>query len=132
MKRFIVTHIVSLTIFSLYFLTRQFWVVIMITYQPFFIGGLDDVHRAKGSAFGAAAMFVGTFIGSIIGMVYECVTRRSEVEHASSNNSSRLGFTMPAYVREYGRVDVDSDNEDDNSDDDDEEEEVEMSEGESA
>jgi len=39
--------------------------------QPFFIGGIEDVEVAKGSAFGAAGTFFFTFLVSILYMIKE-------------------------------------------------------------
>jgi hypothetical protein len=47
----------------------QSWVGIMLVKQPFFIGGIDNVEDAKGSAFGAAGMFFFTFLASILYLI---------------------------------------------------------------
>lgn len=39
--------------------------------QPFFILGIEDVERAKGNAFGAAATFLFTFLLSIFYLLKE-------------------------------------------------------------
>jgi hypothetical protein len=39
--------------------------------QPFFIGGIDDVEVAKGSAFGAAGAFFFTFLVSVFYLLRE-------------------------------------------------------------
>lgn len=41
----------------------------MLVKQPFFVGGIDNVEEAKGSAFGAAGMFFFTFLASIIYLI---------------------------------------------------------------
>ena len=41
----------------------------MLIHQPFFLGGIDDVEKAKSSAFGAAGMFFFTFLISIIYLI---------------------------------------------------------------
>jgi hypothetical protein len=43
----------------------------MLIKQPFFIGGIDDVEVAKGSAFGAAGLFFGTFLVSALYMIHD-------------------------------------------------------------
>lgn len=43
----------------------------MLTTQPFFIGGIDDVEEAQKSAFGACFMFLFVFVLSAIGMWYD-------------------------------------------------------------
>lgn len=50
-------------------LLAQSWVGILLMKQPFFIGGIDNVETAKGSAFGAAATFFFTFLVSISLMI---------------------------------------------------------------
>ena len=44
----------------------QLWVGLLLIYQPFYIGGIEDVGRAKVSAFGAMVTFIATFVISII------------------------------------------------------------------
>jgi hypothetical protein len=43
----------------------------MLTTQPFFIGGIEDVDNAQKSAYGAFFMFLFTFVVSAIGMWYD-------------------------------------------------------------
>lgn len=43
----------------------------MLTTQPFFISGIDDVAEAQKSAFGACFMFLFVFVLSGIGMWYD-------------------------------------------------------------
>ena len=64
----------------------------MLVKQPFFIGGIEDVEEAKGSAFGAAGMFLFIFVVAIIFLVRGDGTQRA---------SSALP-TPP--VSEYGQV----------------------------
>ncbi|GKY94212.1 hypothetical protein MPSEU_000387100 [Mayamaea pseudoterrestris] len=47
------------------------WVGIMLMKQPFFVGGIEDVEAAKGSAFGAAGTFFFTFLISMMYMIRE-------------------------------------------------------------
>jgi len=42
------------------------WVGLMLMYQPFFIGGIDNINESKNSAFGAAGLFFFTFIASVM------------------------------------------------------------------
>jgi hypothetical protein len=51
------------------FFNVQSWVGIMLVKQPFFIGGIESVEDAKGSAFGAAGMFFFTFLASILYLI---------------------------------------------------------------
>ena len=39
--------------------------------QPFFIGGIENVEKAKGSAFGAAGAFFFTFLVSVFFLLKE-------------------------------------------------------------
>jgi hypothetical protein len=49
----------------------QLWVGVMLTTQPFFISGIEDVDNAQKSAYGACFMFLFTFVVSAIGMWYD-------------------------------------------------------------
>ena len=56
-------------LFSLLFPFCQSWVGLMLMHQPFYIGGIDDVERAKSSAFGAAGTFFFIFCLSSFYMI---------------------------------------------------------------
>ncbi len=43
----------------------------MLTKQPFFIGGIEDVEVAASSAYGAFFMFMFVFVLSAVGMYYD-------------------------------------------------------------
>lgn len=43
----------------------------MLMEQPFFVGGIRDVEKAKGSAFGAAGLFFFIFIISIVHLIMD-------------------------------------------------------------
>ena len=63
-SRACIRHIhVSLVVFPF---STQLFVAILLTRQPFFIGGIDDVQHAKESAFGAMYAFIVTFCASLI------------------------------------------------------------------
>lgn len=49
----------------------QGWVGLMVTLQPFYIGGLEDPEDAKISAFGAMGMFLVTLVLSLVGIFYD-------------------------------------------------------------
>mmetsp|Transcript_5259 Transcript_5259/g.14202 ORF Transcript_5259/g.14202 Transcript_5259/m.14202 type:complete len:99 (-) Transcript_5259:529-825(-) len=57
-----------------------FWVGMMLTTQPFFIGGIEEVDHAKESAFGAFGTFIFTFIVSVIGIWYDSQNKAEEME----------------------------------------------------
>ena len=58
----------------------------MLMKQPFFVGGIEDVEAAKGSAFGAAGTFFFTFVVSMLYMIREA--RRVTLLSSSNNSSS--------------------------------------------
>jgi hypothetical protein len=43
----------------------------MIHAQPFFIAGIEDAEKAGASAWGAAGMFLFTFVASVVGIWYD-------------------------------------------------------------
>lgn len=59
-------------------LRQKLWVGVMIQTQPFFIAGIEDYDEAKSSAFGAMAMFVVTFVASLLGMWYDSQNKIEE------------------------------------------------------
>ena len=64
----------------------------MLVKQPFFIGGIQDVEEAKGSAFGAAGLFLFCFVVAIFFLV------RGD---GNRSHSSELETTA---VGRYGQV----------------------------
>ena len=54
----------------------------MIQTQPFFIAGIEDYDEAKSNAFGAMAMFVVTFVASLLGMWYDSQNKIEETTAA--------------------------------------------------
>lgn len=64
----------------------------MLMKQPFYIGGIEDVERAKSSAFGAAATFLFTFVVSIAYMIMDAqkLTRNGGMASASSSLAETL------------------------------------------
>lgn len=67
----------------------------MLVQQPFFIGGIEDVDRAKSSAFGAAGMFVFTFVVSIGVLIRggsnEMAQRRGEATRSHGGGPAEYG-----------------------------------------
>ena len=55
----------------------------MISTQPFFIHGLENPDEAKTNAFGAMAMFIITFVASLLGLWYD-TQNKDKVEVSSS------------------------------------------------
>lgn len=62
----------------------------MLVTQPFFISGIDNVERAKGSAFGAAATFLLCFVVSVCLMLRD-TRRQLEYDSAASVGSRGSG-----------------------------------------
>lgn len=81
----------------------------MLTHQPFFMGGIEDVKVARGSAYGALFMFVVTFILSVVFIVKDVGTTPEEGDaprrRRSGNNYEGLpqGTGGPAVLEEYSR-----------------------------
>ena len=53
----------------------------MLTYQPLFIGGIDNLGRAKANAYGALFTFVVAFGVSILYLLQDRITGRSATRH---------------------------------------------------
>jgi hypothetical protein len=64
----------SITLFQLY-------VGVLITTQPFFLSGLEDVEKAQTSAFGATGMFLFTFLASMGGIWYDSMYKVEPVSN---------------------------------------------------
>ena len=63
----------------------------MIQTQPFFIAGLDDSDEAKANAFGAMAMFIVTFIASLLGMWYDA---QNKIEETPSGEGPEAEYQL--------------------------------------
>lgn len=90
----------------------------MLMYQPFFIGGIEDVEVAKGSAFGAAGTFLFTFVVSIVFMINDArkppIIRNSNDQPTDRLSELRLrilrrGGGSGDRLGEYGQVNIYSD-----------------------
>jgi hypothetical protein len=77
----------------------QTMIGLMLMKQPFFMGGIDDVEVAKGSAFGAAGTFFFTFIVSILYMMHDA-QRLADARDDSNGSGSRSGGRQG----DYGQV----------------------------
>jgi hypothetical protein len=64
---------------------------IMLMKQPFFMGGIDDVEVAKGSAFGAAGTFFLTFILSVTYMYHDAKRLAEERNIEQNGGETRSG-----------------------------------------
>ena len=71
----------------------------MLTKQPFFIGGIEDIEVATESAFGAFFMFMFVFVLSAIGMCYDSNfgKKASEAEEIETEYQLAGGQEFPNY-----------------------------------
>jgi hypothetical protein len=68
---------------------------VLLTTQPFFILGIEDVNEAKSNAFGAMGMFMATFGLSMFGILR---SNRSAKEAGDSAD----GYQLSEFQTEYG------------------------------
>jgi hypothetical protein len=55
-------------------LALQLMVAMMLTYQPLFIGGIDDVEKATGSAYGGMAAYMFSFLLSVVYLIKDAIS----------------------------------------------------------
>lgn len=79
---------------------KKSWIGIMLIKQPFFILGIEDVEKAKSSAFGAAGTFFFCFIVSILYMIRES---RQQANLSLGVAMRRVNFLD---AQEYGQIPV--------------------------
>eukprot|EP00804_Cyclotella_cryptica_P031024 CCRYP_013594-RA/>CCRYP_013594-RA protein AED:0.43 eAED:0.43 QI:534/1/1/1/1/1/2/298/103 len=65
------------------------FVGVLLTTQPEFITGIEDVKEAKSNAFGAMGMFLGTFALSLIGLA-----RGSSSDEKESDSGMEGGYQL--------------------------------------
>jgi hypothetical protein len=76
----------------------QLFVGVLITTQPFFLAGIDDVEKAQGSAYGATGMFLFTFLASMGGIWYDSTQKVEPVTNGASEAEYHLSHdTQPTY-----------------------------------
>ena len=49
-------------------------IAMMLTYQPFLMGGIDDHKASTSNAYGAMAMFLFTFVVSVVYLIQDRLT----------------------------------------------------------
>ena len=69
----------------------------MISTQSFYIAGLEDPEKAKGSAFGAMFMFILTFGASIYGIHHDAASKQEEIQPEGGE-----GYQLNTGATEYG------------------------------
>jgi hypothetical protein len=72
----------------------------MLTTQPFFIGGIEDVDHAQKSAYGAFFMFLFTFVVSAIGMWYDSTFGKSAAS-AEMDDGIDADYQLAGGVQEF-------------------------------
>lgn len=69
----------------------------MLATQPFLVAGIEDVDKAKSSAFGAAGMFLFTFLASMAAMWYDSMHKKEPVNgEAGMEAEYHLSHDIPA------------------------------------
>ena len=51
----------------------QVLISMMLTYQPFYIGGIEDLDQARSNAYGGAGTFLFVFILSVVYLVFDAL-----------------------------------------------------------
>jgi hypothetical protein len=70
----------------------QVLVSMMLTYQPFYIGGIEDVEQAKRNAYGGVGTFLFIFILSVVYLVLDALRGDSrEINNIGGTTSSSSG-----------------------------------------
>mmetsp|Transcript_9843 Transcript_9843/g.15789 ORF Transcript_9843/g.15789 Transcript_9843/m.15789 type:complete len:125 (+) Transcript_9843:142-516(+) len=75
--------------YSLVGLLFMVMVAMMLTYQPFYIGGIEHVESATRNAYGAIATFLLTFILSVVYLVQDALKGGSDQGGFDSASSRR-------------------------------------------
>jgi hypothetical protein len=76
----------------------------MLTYQPFFVGGIDDPKAATSNAYGAMAMFIFTFLVSVVYLIQDTLTSSDDTLRRRQTGNDYEGVptgTGPAVLRDY-------------------------------
>ena len=70
----------------------------MLTYQPFFMLGIDDVKLARGNAYKACFFFVFTFVASIVYLIKDALTIREERDRVRRRRSGNDYDGIPQHT----------------------------------
>lgn len=80
----------------------------MLMRQPFFVGGIEDYEKAKGSAFGAAGLFMFIFCVSIAHLIMDSMNVSNVVRStvSAAHDDAYDGWTGQRTTSsgEYGQV----------------------------
>ncbi|KAL7549135.1 hypothetical protein ACHAWF_012404 [Thalassiosira exigua] len=75
---------------------RQLFVGVLLTTQPEFIVGIEDVGEARSNAFGAMGMFIATFALSVFGMLRTSPNEKEDLD-ASAEGYQLSGMGQTEY-----------------------------------
>lgn len=78
-------------------LPQKAFVGIMLSTQPEFITGIENISEAKSNAFGAMGMFLATFALSLIGLA-----RGSSADEKESDSGIDGGYQLGNVNPQYG------------------------------
>ena len=85
------THKPGVCLQIIFVLSSQLFVAVLITTQPFYLAGIEDVEKAQGSAYGATGMFLFTFLASIGGIWFDSMQK---IEPAANGTESEAGYHL--------------------------------------
>lgn len=69
----------------------QLFVGILLSTQPEFITGIEDISEAKSNAFGAMGMFIATFGLSVFGILRTTANEKEDINGADEYQLSEYG-----------------------------------------
>eukprot|EP00339_Tiarina_fusa_P003685 CAMPEP_0117081978 /NCGR_PEP_ID=MMETSP0472-20121206/57756_1 /TAXON_ID=693140 ORGANISM="Tiarina fusus, Strain LIS" /NCGR_SAMPLE_ID=MMETSP0472 /ASSEMBLY_ACC=CAM_ASM_000603 /LENGTH=118 /DNA_ID=CAMNT_0004810083 /DNA_START=124 /DNA_END=481 /DNA_ORIENTATION=- len=73
-------------------------VAMMLTYQPLFIGGIDDVQLATDSAYGGMAAYIFSFLLSVVFLIKDAISPDSDSPRRNRNGNEYSGVPQSGGV----------------------------------
>jgi hypothetical protein len=70
--------------------SEQLYVGVLLTTQPFFILGIENVSEARSNAFGAMGLFMATFVLSLFGIL-RSRSAKEDIDNADGYQLSEFG-----------------------------------------
>mmetsp|Transcript_34300 Transcript_34300/g.72162 ORF Transcript_34300/g.72162 Transcript_34300/m.72162 type:complete len:102 (-) Transcript_34300:327-632(-) len=67
------------------------FVGVLLSTQPEFITGIEDVGEAKSNAFGAMGMFIATFVLSVVGILRTNPNEKEDIDPSDGYQLSSVG-----------------------------------------
>ena len=68
-------------------------VFIMLTYQPFFIGGIEDLKQARSNAKGGVGTFLFIFLLSVVYLVFDALRDGPDDARGESRHSRGVEYS---------------------------------------